>query len=334
MSSTSPTSSRRTGRRCAGHAGLISVAIRVVSGTANTPLAAAIAARLGSETAVCAVERFPDGELRPAVAEVRGEDVYVVQPTGPPVNDNVVELLLLLDACQRAGADRVTAVIPYYGYARQDRRGAAGEAVGARVIADAIAAAGADRLIVIDPHTAALEAMCAIPVEMLTAVPVLAAALDPILADSAVVIAPDLGAVKLAERYASRLGRRPVAVVRKTRMSGEQVEAHELVGDVAGRPAVIVDDMISTGATIEAAVAMALAHGAAGDVVVAATHGLLVAGAMARMSSAGVRRVLITDTLDTLATPGLEVSSIAGLLGDAVGRLHRNERLNDLLMHT
>jgi ribose-phosphate pyrophosphokinase len=188
------------------------VAIRVVPGTASSPLAAAIAAR-------------PDGELQPTVAEVRGEDVYVVQPTEPPVNEHVIELLLLLDACRRTGTERITAVAPYFGYARQDRRGAAGGAVGARVIVDALAAAGADHLIVVDPHTAAVDAMCAIPVEMLTARAVLAAALDPILADSAVIIAPDLGAVKLAEQYASQLGRRPVVVVRKTPMSGEVVEA-------------------------------------------------------------------------------------------------------------
>jgi ribose-phosphate pyrophosphokinase len=308
------------------------VAIRVVPGTANAPLAAAVAATLDTEPVLCEVERFPDGELRPAVAEVRGEDVYVVQPTGPPVNDHVIELLLLLDACRRAGADRVTAVIPYFGYARQDRRGAAGEAVGARVIADALAGAGADRLIVIDPHTAVLEAMCSIPVEMLTAVPVLAAALDAIVADPAVVIAPDLGAVKLAERYAARLGGRPVAVVRKIRTSGETVTAHALVGDVAGRAPVIIDDMISTGATIEAATVVALAHGAASDVVVAATHGLLVGAAMARMSSAGATRVLVTDTLARPSTPGLEVCSVAALLSDVIGRLHRNERLDELLM--
>jgi ribose-phosphate pyrophosphokinase len=305
--------------------------VRVVSGTANRPLGAAIAGALGRDLVPCEVERFPDGELRPAVAEVPGEDVYVVQPTGPPVNEHLVELLLLLDACRRAGASRLTAVVPYYGYARQDRRGRAGEAVGARVVADALAAVGVDRLVVVDPHTLALEAMGAMPVEMLTAVPAVAAALRTSVAEATVVVAPDLGAVKLAERYASLLGHRPVAVVRKTRTSGTSVEAHELVGDVAGRPVVMVDDMISTGATIEAAIAVVRAHGGTDDLTVAATHGLLVAGAPARMAAAGARRALVTDTVEVSAGPVVEVCSIAPILAEAIRRLHHHEPLDDLL---
>jgi ribose-phosphate pyrophosphokinase len=307
------------------------VAVRVVPGTANRPLAVAVSVALGSEVAACEVERFPDGEQRPLVAELRGDDVYVLQPTGPPVNEHLVELLLLVDACRRAGADRLTAVVPYFGYARQDRRGRTGEAVGARVVADALAAVGVDRLVVVDPHTVALEAMCAMPVEMLTAVPVLAAALGRIVSGSTMAVAPDLGAVKLAERYATLLGRRPVAAVRKTRTSGETVEAHDLVGDVTDRTVVIIDDMISTGATIEAAIAVVLAHGGTEDITVAATHGLLVGGAVPRMTAAGARRVLVTDTLEVPRLASVEVCSIAPLLADAIRRLHDNEPLDDLL---
>lgn len=308
------------------------MALRVVSGTANAALAAAVAASAGTELSPCDVERFPDGELRPHVAEMRGDDVYVVQPTGPPVHEHLVELLLLLDACRRAGADRVTAVVPYFAYARQDRRGRTGEAVGARVVADALAAMGADRLVVVDPHTVALEAMCAMPVEMLTAVPVLATALGPTVAESAVVVAPDFGAVKLAQRYASLLGR-SVAVVRKVRTSGEAVEAQELVGDVRRRPTVIVDDMISTGATIESAMDLIAGHGGVEGAVVAATHGLLVGGATHRLATRGLR-LLVTDTVATPPGSPVEVCSVAGLLGDTIGRLHRNEPLDDLLLHT
>ena len=307
------------------------MSLRIVAGTANVALAVDVAAALSCELTACEVERFPDGELRPLVANVRGHDVYVVEPTGPPVNANVVELLLLLDACRRAGAERLTAVVPYFGYARQDRRTKAGEAVGARVIADALVSAGAQRLVVVDPHTATLEAMCSVPVEMLTAVPVLAGALSSELADDAVVVAPDLGAVELAERYAALVAR-PVAIVRKTRVSGAAVRAEELVGQVEGRPALVVDDMISTGSTIEAAVRVLRAHGATGDIVVAATHGLFVPPAPARLAAL-TSRVVVTDSLPSGDHPELrvEVCSIAALLADAIGRLHENQDTDELL---
>jgi ribose-phosphate pyrophosphokinase len=248
--------------------------VRLVSGTANPRLAHAVAVRLRTPLIVPEVERFPDGEIRPAVERVRGRDVYVIQSTGRQVHDHLIELLLLLDACRRGGAERVTAVVPYVGYARQDRRRRAGEAVGARVVADAVAMAGAQRLVVVDPHSAALEAMAAVPVEMLTAVPALVGALLSMsIPAEAVVVAPDLGAVKLAEHYAALLSR-PVVMIRKTRTGARNVHAEGLIGDVEGRPSVIVDDMISTGGTIEEAVRVLLARGAASDITVAATHGL------------------------------------------------------------
>lgn len=306
--------------------------LRIVNGTAGLHLAEAIAPLLGAEPSSCEVERFPDGELRPAVADVRGDDVYVVQPTGPPVNDHLVELLLLLDACRRAGAGRISAVVPYFGYARQDRRSRPGEAVGARVIADAMASAGADRLLVVDPHTPALEAMAQIPVEMVTAVPTLASALATTLDPDTVVVAPDLGAVKLAERYATQLGL-SVAVVRKSRITGTTVHAEEIVGDVNGHPPAVVDDMISTGGTIEAAIRLVLDQGADPHAVVAATHGLLVGDCVQRLSGLPIRRLLVTDSTAP-AENGLttEVCSIVPLLADAIGRLHHDERLDDLLI--
>jgi ribose-phosphate pyrophosphokinase len=279
------------------------------------------------------VHRLPDGELQPTVGAVRDDDVYVVQPTGPPVNEHLVELLLILDACRRAGAGRLTAVVPYLAYTRQDRRGASGQAVAARVVADLIASAGADRLLVIDPHTTALEAMSAIPVEILTAVPVLADALAGAFEGEPVVVAPDLGAVRLAERYASRL-RCPVAVVHKVQLTDETVQALELVGDVEGRVPIVVDDMISTGGTVEAAVRLLVDRGAASDVVVAATHGLLIGRAFGRLRSLPLRRLLVTDSVAPahgVPLP-LDVCSIVPLLAEAVGRLHRGEPLDDLLV--
>ena len=308
---------------------------RIVAGRANPELAGRIAAALASPLVPVQFETFPDGELRPVVGEVRGEDVYLVQPTGPPVSENLVELLLLLDACRRAGADRVSAVVPYFGYARQDRRGTPGEAVGARMAADVITAAGADRVIVVDPHTLALEAMFGVPVEMLSAVALLAGAVRPVLPEDAVVIAPDLGALKLARRFSVLLGM-GFGVVSKHRLSGAAVRAEELVGDVAGRSVLIVDDMISTGATIEAAMSVVRAHGAEPDVTVAASHGLFVGPAAQRLQRPGLRRLVVTDSTVHREGGGLPLSteSIAGLLADAIGRLHNSQPLDGLLIPT
>ena len=307
------------------------MAPRIVPGTASHRLAAMISHHLDDEPVSCTVNRFPDGELRPELATVRGDDVYVVQSTGPPVNDRLVELLLLLDACRRAGAGRITAVVPYFGYARQDRRNHAGQAIGARAVADALTAAGAHRLLVVDPHTPALEAMFAIPVELLTALPVLVPALADLPAET-VVVAPDLGAVKLAERVAARLDR-PVAVVRKTRITGSTVHAEELIGTVDDRPVLIVDDMISTGATIEAAARMALTRGAAPHITVVATHGLLVGDATERLHALPLRRLVVTDTTSLPAGPPswVDVRSVDVLLAGAIGRLHRDESLDEVL---
>ena len=302
--------------------------LRIVSGSANPRLAGAVANHLGIEFDGCTLDRYPDGELRPTVENVCGADVYVVQPTAPPVNEHIIELLLLLDACRRARAARVTAVVPYFGYARQDRRTAAGQAIGSTVVADAIAAAGADRLVVVDPHTPGLEAQCRIPVETLTAVPTLSHQLAAELPDAAVVVAPDLGAVKLAEQYAAVL-HGSVAVVRKQRESGATVSALDIAGEVHGRPVVIIDDMITTGATIEAAVGLLRLRGAAPDIVVAATHGLLVHAAASCLRDLGLRRVLVTDTVAPRdAGAVIQVCSIAPTLAEAIACLHNDTPLH------
>jgi len=307
------------------------VSLCIVAGSANPSLAEAVAAGIGSVAMRSGLERFPDGELCPVVGPMRGDDVYVFQPTTPPVNEHLVELALLLDACRRAGSRRVTAVVPYFGYARQDRRSRPGQAIGARVVADILAAAGADRIVVVDPHTPGFEATCSIPVEVLTATSVLVTALRNREPGRSVVVAPDLGAVKLAERFAAALGL-PVAVVRKSRISGTSVRAEELVGHVVGCRPIIVDDMISTGATIEATARLLEAHGALPQTVVAATHALLLEAAPERLDQLRLARLLVTDTVSipSNAPSTLEVCSVAAMLSDAIDRLHREEPLDDL----
>ena len=309
------------------------MAPRVLGGSASRTLAEMVVADRGGELAPCTLERFPDGELCPNVGDLRGEDVYVIQSTGPPVSENLTELLLLLDACRRTGARRITAVVPYFAYARQDRRSRAGESVGARVAMQVIAAAGADRLVVIDPHSPNLEAMCPIPVEILTAVPAIAQALVPLIGATQVVVAPDLGAVKLAERFATKMGV-PVAIVRKVRTSGAAVHADELIGDVIGLNTLIVDDMISTGATIEVAIGLLAAHNAVPHPVVAAVHGLFVDRAFERLHRLEPAALLTTDTVAQASTLDIHVCSVAGLLATAIDRLHREVSLDDLGLFT
>lgn len=307
--------------------------LSMLYGSAHPQLGQVIGEDLGVEPAVCEVERFPDGELRVKVGPLHGGDVYIIQPTGPPVNDHMVELLLLIDACRRESAGRITAVIPYLGYARQDRRNAPGQSVAAQVFARAITTTGADRVVVVDPHTPAFETLFDVPVEMLTAVPVLARSLEKHVREDTVIVAPDLGAVKLAEHYGSILGK-TVVIVHKTRHSGIEVSVEEVVGDVAGRHVVIVDDMISTGATIRAAAGAVLERGALPDLVVAATHGLLVPANNEDPVFPRIQRVLITDSVAARPIPGvpLDVVSIAPLLADGIEGLHNRRSLDDLTM--
>ncbi|HEX6257597.1 MAG TPA: ribose-phosphate diphosphokinase [Euzebyales bacterium] len=299
----------------------------VVSGTAHPDLARAIAAAGRFETVAADIERFPDGELHVAVDErVAGAHVHLVQPTGAPADRHLLELLLLVDACRRAGARTVTAVVPYFGYARQDRRTSPGEAVGLRVVADMLGGARVDRIVTVDPHAPTLEAVVTVPVTLVTAVPPLARALASALPADPVLVAPDLGAVKLAERYAAVLDL-PVAVVRKARLSATEVRADQVVGAVAGRTPVIVDDMISTGATIAAAAAVLARAGARERMVIAATHGVFSGAVVDALDRLSVDRLLVTDTLPDVRRrlPAADVISVAGLLA---GALHEPARFS------
>jgi ribose-phosphate pyrophosphokinase len=308
----------------------------VVAGSGNPALADAMADRLGAAVCRSVLKRFPDSELYAEIEEtVRGSDVYLVQPTGPPVDGNLMELLFLADACRRAGAARLTAVVPYFGYARQDRRARGREAVGGRLIADLLNIVRFERIVAVDLHTASLEGFFSFPLEHLSAVPLLTNEIEELIGTESVIVAPDLGAVKLAESYGELL-RRPIAIVHKTRLSGEAVKVRGIVGQVSGRAPVIVDDMISTGATIEAAGVALIAAGSLPEITVVATHALLVGPAVTRLSLLPVKRIVVSDSLPVSKHRGslpLQIVSLAPMLAETVTRLNLGEAMTDLLNH-
>jgi len=264
----------------------------VFSGRAHPDLARAVAARLDMQLGRCILADFPDHELNVAVQEnLQGRNVFLIQPTQPPAADHLLELLLLADAARRAGAARLTAVIPYFGYARQDRRDEPGKPVAARLIAELLSARF-DRLITVDLHNPAIEGFFAIPVEHLSAVALLAKRLASIADADTILVAPDLGAVKLAQKYAQHLNL-PVAYINKVRLSGAKVSVCGLIGEIDNRSAIVVDDMISTGGTILSAVDALLEGGARQPVTVAATHGLLTGQAGEKLRDRSIAKILL-----------------------------------------
>jgi ribose-phosphate pyrophosphokinase len=307
----------------------------IFAGSANQPLAQAIAERLATRLGRCALTRFPDSESHVTIEEtVRGCDIFLIQPTGPPADEHLMELLFLGDACRRAGAARLTAVVPYFGYARQDRRASGREAVAARVVADLFRSAGFDRVVAVDVHTVALEGLFGIPLDHLSSTALLANAIYGALPAESVVVSPDLGGVKRAERFAQIL-RLPMAIVHKRRISGEKVEAHGIVGEVRGLVPLVVDDMISTAGTIEAALRALLAGGALPGATVVATHALMVGEAAKRLAPLPIKRLVAADSVAfraALPFP-VEIVSLAPLLAEAISRLHLGESLDDLVTH-
>ncbi len=305
----------------------------IVSGPVYPALAEDVARELECEIGASDVRRFPDGEpdveLR---ASVRGQPVYVVQPLRDPVGENLLDLLLLADACRRAGASSVSAVAPYVGLARQDRIAKEGRALGAKVLADVLGTARISLLVAVDLHSPVLASCIEAPVVHLTAVPVLTEALRSHVREESVVVAPDLGAVKLAESYAHLLGL-PLALVSKTRVSPEQVAVRAVVGEVRGRRPIVVDDMISTGATVDAAVDALVANGCRAEIVVAATHGLFAGGAADRLDRPEVEAVLTTDTLPPAPRVPARLARIrvAPVLAEAIRRIVVGRGLDDLL---
>jgi len=310
--------------------------LTLLAGSANMPLAQAIAEELGLVLWPAETSRFPDGEAHVQLgATVRDRDVYLVQPTCPPVDGNWIELLLFADACRRAGADRLTAVIPYFGYARQDRRAKGREAIAARVVSDLLGAVRVDRVVALDLHSPSIEGFLPVPLEHLTAVPTIAAALQEERLQDAIIVSPDLGAAKLAERYA-RILEAPVAVVQKTRLGPAEVKATDVMGDVRDRSPIIVDDMISTGGTIAAAIEALLNAGSRKTFTVAATHGLFVGECLRKFAELPIRRLIVTDSIPAagVARPELaervERVGIAPLLAEAILRLHQGQPISGL----
>jgi ribose-phosphate pyrophosphokinase len=310
------------------------MSVAILIGSSNYALAEEVAKKLGVELAPRILERFPDGELNIEIQQsVRGCDVYLIETTCPPVDEHFFELFLMADACRRAGATHLTAVIPYFGYARQDRRAHGREPVSLRLLADLIAASGLQRVVVVDFHSPAVESAFAIPVEHVSAVSLLADAVRPSVHKDAVVVSPDLGAVKMAEHYARLLGL-SVAIVHKTRISGAEVTVQRISGNVRDREIVVVDDMITTGATIEKAVKALLDAGCSSSgIKVVASHGLFVGKAAERLAQLPIKTVYVSDSVprpEQFPLP-LQVSSLAPLLAETIQRLYRLESLGDFL---
>jgi ribose-phosphate pyrophosphokinase len=306
--------------------------MKVFSGTANRPLAERICEHLNIRLGEANVSRFPDGEVRVKIEEdVRGADVFVVQPTCPPVNDNLMELVLLIDAFKRASAERITAVVPYFGYARQDRKDEGRVPISAKLVSNMIVGAGASRVLALDLHAAQVQGFFDIPVDHLYASPVLTRYFRRLDIKDLVVVAPDVGSSRLARGYAKRL-EAGLAIVDKRRVSDRVTEVMSVIGDVKGRGVLMIDDMISTGSSITQAAKTVRDLGAK-EVYLAATHALLCGNAMGLLDAAPVEAIVVTDTIplpEQKQRPNLRVLSVARLLGEAVLRIHHAESVSRL----
>lgn len=309
--------------------------LKIFSGRANRPLAENIAKHLGATLGNINLGNFPDGETNVRIDEdVRGRDVFIVQPTCPPVNQHLMELLIILDAFKRASPARVTAVIPYYGYARQDRKDMGRVPISAKLVADLLTTAGAHRVLCLDLHAAQIQGFFNIPVDHLYAVKDVTSHVRSlnIPKDDLIVLSTDEGNVKKALNYQKRLGGQ-VAVVDKRRSSATETKAAHLIGaPVEGKTVVVFDDMISTGGSIVNAVEIARKHGAK-KAYVCATHGVLVDRAVERLRDAGIEQIAITDSIPLppeKQLPNIKVISVAALLANAIVRIHGNESVSVL----
>ncbi len=306
--------------------------LKLISGTANPLLAGRIAEILDVALTDPRLRHFPDGEINVKIEDsMRGHDVFVIQPTSPPVNEHLMELFIILDALRRASAGRVTAVIPYYGYARKERKTQPREPISAKLIANFITLAGADRLLLFDLHAEAIEGFFDVPTDHLSPHRIFSQYLKELALKHITIVAPDAGGGRRAEAVANDLGA-PIAFGYKRRPDEESVEVIAISGDVKGRDCVVVEDIITTGGTVSK-LASALRAQGANRVLIAATHPVLTGDAMDRLKAADVEEVVVTDSVpippEKLGPP-LKVLSVAPLLAEAIIRVHENRSVSEL----
>lgn len=311
--------------------------IRVFSGNANVPLAGKIAENLGIRLGMASVTTFSDGETMVEIDEnVRGMDVFIIQPTCSPVNITCMELLIMIDAMKRASADRITAVVPYYGYARQDRKVAPRAPITAKLVADLITTAGANRVLAMDLHAGQIQGFFNIPVDNLFATPVLLEYLknNYKTRNNVVIVSPDTGGVARARAFGTRLGAN-LAIIDKRREGPNEAQVMNIIGTVKGNKVIILDDMIDTAGTIIQA-ANALDEAGATEVSVCCTHPVLSGHAIERIEKSNIREVIVTDTIPlqerAKACDRITVLSVAGLLSEAVKRIYYNESVSSLFV--
>ncbi|MDO5725809.1 MAG: ribose-phosphate pyrophosphokinase [Tissierellia bacterium] len=306
--------------------------LKVISGNSSPEFAKKVCDHLKIRESVCDVNHFSDGEINVNIKEtVRGSDVFVIQPTCSPVNDNLMELLIIIDALKRASAGRVNAVIPYYGYARQDRKTKAREPITAKLIADLITAAGADRVVTMDLHAGQIQGFFDIPLDHLTAGHRLSEYFEPIVEKDpeCVIVSPDLGGVTRARNFANHLNL-PIAIIEKRRPKPNVSEVMNIIGDIKGKRAVLIDDIIDTGGTMVKAAETLKAKGAKA-VYACATHGVLSGEAVERIENSEIEEFIITDTIPLPKEKSdgkIKVVSVSDLFATAVKRIHYNESIS------
>jgi len=312
------------------------VGLKIFAGNSNPHLAEAITRYMGIPLGAATVSSFSDGEIQVEFKEnVRGMDVFVLQSTCQPVNDNIMELLVMVDALKRASASRVTAVLPYYGYARQDRKVASRAPITAKLIADIITAAGVDRVLTIDLHAGQIQGFFDIPVDHLYAGPIMAEAIKANhFTSECAVVSPDAGGVERARAFAKRLGS-SLAIIDKRRAKPNEAEVMNVIGDVKGKDAILLDDLVDTAGTLVKG-AQALENAGARSIYACCTHPVLSGEAVNKLNESAIKKVYITDTIPTdekfVKCPKLQVESVAPLLGEAISRIHREVSVSELFV--